>query len=375
MGFIVAVLVANAVFLAVLQTAYSLVVRRRAKTYLLVEHLASLAARGLPFLSGLRALGQDLGGTFGRRVARLARHLEDGRTLGEALRASPRGFPPLLRGMIAAGEKGGNLPAFLEEIRKSYRRIAELSSQTVYAFLYPVILSIGVNIALTVLYVSVVPKLRELLRQSRIEPGVDYAGWWWRLLTANEIVLVLCLGGVLFILLGGTSAHFGFWALRFLKGVADRVALAVPVLGGVLRDAAVHQFALCGGLFLRAGAKLPEAARAAGEAERNGVLRRRWERVADRLDQGARLSEALRAEGGFPKDLAWFVETGEAAGSLADHLLAAAAHYETKSRFAAQVATRAVIPFFVILNGGLVLATFVLAYLPIMKSLKSVLPE
>ena len=87
-----------------------------------------------------------------------------------------------------------------------------------------------------------------------------------------------------------------------------------------------------------------------------------------------RLSEALRRERLFADDLLWFVESGEAAGLLPDHLLQAAAHYDAKVRFTVRFASRAVIPIFVVLNGLLVLATSLLIYLPIFEIERASIP-
>jgi type II secretory pathway component PulF len=358
----------------VLALAYVFVTRRRTKIYILVDHLASLARGGLPLQSGLRVLAQDLGGILGTRVARVARHLEEGRTLGEAIEAVPGAFPPLVKSMVTLGEKSGNLAAFLEELRRSYRRIAELPYQSVYIFLYPVVLSVLINLALTGLYAFIRPRLEMVWTQAMRGVPSGYEGWWDFLILANEGVLALCAVLVFAVFAGGPSPHFGRSGIRFLKLPFDMALLALPILGRIVRDASLQAFALSTGLFLRAGAALPAAALAAAEVERNAVLRRRYARLAVRLAEGDRLSTAGRADRVFPDDLAWFVETGEAAGSLPDHLLQAAVHYDTKTRFAAQVAMRALVPFFVLLNGSLVLGTCLLTFLPMTDTLKATIP-
>ncbi len=357
----------NLAFVILLAMAYVFVTRRREKVYLLVEHLASLARRGMPLQTGLRMLGKDLGGYFGTQVDRVARRVEEGVPLGEAFMAAPRTFPPLLRSMVAMGEKGGNLAGFLEEVRRSYRRIVELPYQSVYFFLYPILLSIVINLAMTGMYVGIGPRMAEIFRQT----GVDttYMRWWPILMGANEAVLGLCVAMALLVFTGGTSVHFSIPLFRFLKRLLDRIVLWTPVLGGLVRDGSIQHFSLSVGLFLRAGASLPEAVLAAAGAERNEVYRRRYERMAAGLAEGARLSTRLLKERVFPDDLLWFVETGEAAGSLPEHLLQAAVHYDTKSRFAAQVAMRAMIPLFVLLNGALVLGLCLLTFYPLTNSL------
>jgi type II secretory pathway component PulF len=372
MSFLIGLVAINFLFLAALQVSYLLVTRRRLKIYLLVEHLATLARNGMPIHTGLRVVGRDLGGYLGTRVVRVAQWLEEGRSLGAAFEAAPRTFPTLLRSMLTLGEKSGNLAGFLEEMRRSYRRIADLPYQSLYLFLYPLLLSVGINLALAGLYAGIVPKFETIFRQMEADPK-PILMWWPRLILANEVVLVLCVFMVVFLVLGGSSIHFGTSIFRRLKGLVDRLVLALPVLGGLVRDGAIQQFAMSAGLFLRSGAALPEALQAAAEVERNGVLRRRLEKLARAVGEGSRFSAALRSEGVYGDDVLWFVETGEASGLLSDHLLLAAVHYETKVRVAARIAARAVVPLFVLLNGAIVFGTFLLIFLPMQEIIQSVI--
>jgi general secretion pathway protein F len=366
MGLLILLAGVNFLFLFVLWVVYLVVGRRRGKLYLLIDHLATLARNGMPIHLGLRLIGRDLGGFFGSRVVRMAQAMEDGRTLGQAFDAAPRTFPPLLRAMLTLGEKSGNLASFLEEMRRSYRRIADMPHQSLYLFIYPLLTSMLVSAILTGLSTGIVPKFQVISMQLGMKGSVLDA-WWPRVLVANELVLAFCVFMTMAFVLGGNSIHFGTSLFFWWKGLLDRLVLATPVFGTHARDGAVQQFALCVGLFLRSGAPLPEALRAAAGVERNGVLRARFERLAASVEEGTRLSAAARSEKAFESDLIWFFETGEASGMLSDQLLLAAVHYETKVRIAARLATRAIGPLFVILNGAIVGATFLMFFIPIFQ--------
>ncbi|HLY11535.1 MAG TPA: type II secretion system F family protein [Planctomycetota bacterium] len=361
----------NVGFLVFLQMGYLVVTRRRLKICLLVEHLATLARNGMPIHSGLRAIARDLGGYLGTRVERVAQGLEEGKSLGEAFDRAPRSFPPLMRSMLSLGEKSGNLTGFLEEMRRSYRRLTDLPFQGLYLFLYPLLLSAGINLALAALYVGIVPKFQTIFQQMTVR-GEDYEVWWPRLMAANEAILVSCVVTVVVMVLGGTSPHFGTTLFRRAQRVLDRALLMVPVLGTLIRDGALQQFGMGAGLFLRSGASLPEALRSAADVERNSVLRDSFGRIARAVSEGSRFPAALRSQN-IGEDFLWFVETGEAAGLLDEHLLLAAAHYQTKVRIAARFASRSVVPAFVLLNGLIVFGTLALIFLPIRTIVETVI--
>ena len=370
----IAVAAANVLFLFFLAIAYRLVARRRRKVLMLVEHLSTLSRNEMPLHAGLRAVGRDLGGILGLRVTRVAQRVEEGKSLGEAFMEAPGTIPPLLCGMLALGDKCGNLAGFLEEMRRSYRRIADLPYQSVYLFLYPVILSVFINLAMTFLYAAIVPKFQTIFQTTGVKDS-GFSNGWARLIMANEGILALCVLLVVLLALGGLSIHFGSFMFRKFKSALDRIILAIPLLGGMARDGAVQQFTLCSGLFLQVGARLPEAVRSAAGAERNLILRRRLERIAGAVEEGGRLSTAARNEGFLGEDLLWFMETGEASGMLADHLRLAALHYETKVRITARLVGRTVVPLFVLLNGLIVFGALYLTFQATQQVLRSVTPN
>ncbi|MHC4608135.1 MAG: type II secretion system F family protein, partial [Planctomycetota bacterium] len=358
-------------FLLVLFLAYVLVTRRRARILVVVDHLEAAARQGLPLHSTLRALGRDLKGFLGTRLADIARKVEDGATLREALAFYPHTFPPVLRTMAALGEESGNLAGFLSETRRSYRRLVEFASQSVYFYLYPILLSLLITGVLSAFGGFIIPKFEEVFSQVGI-PYPGYLGIWIQI--ATQIVLILSVLLAFFVFFGQFPFHFGISPLRMVKGLIDHVVLGIPVLGRMVRDRTLHAFAAGTGLLVRAGASVPEAVRIAAEAEENQVFRRRFERMAKRLEEGGRLGALCREDRLFPDYFVWFVETGESSGALPEHLMQAAAHSDARARFFAQMASRSVVPLFVALNGMLVLSTMLFVMLPMSNLLEGIVP-
>jgi len=370
--FLVSWAVLNGTFAAAILAAYLFVGRRRARVQLFVDHLAALAARSMPLHAGIRMLGRDLGEVFGLRLDRVARRIEDGRSLGEALAEVPEAVPPFPRAMIALGERSGNLAAFLEEARRSYRRLLEGSPGTTYFLLYPLFLSLILNLALAAITVFVKPKMDEVVVHVGADPGPLWV--WPAVAVGNQAMILLTIGTALFVFAGGASTHHGLWLLTLVRGWFDPVVVRIPILGRIVRQGAVSRFALATGLFARAGSGLPEALAAAAEAEPNRVLRRGFRDVAREVSEGRGLAEACRRSGAFPGDFVWFAETGESAAALPDALLGAASHFDTRSRFLARVAARSLLPAFSVLNGALVLGAAAMMLLPLRNVMKGVSP-
>ena len=100
-------------------------------------------------------------------------------------------------------------------------------------------------------------------------------------------------------------------------------------------------------------------------------MRRRAFRLVARVDEGARLTDALRSERMFPEVLPAFADAGESSGALSRYLVDAAGYFDTRSRFTAMLATRSLVPFVILLNAVLVLGFMAAIFLPIREVLES----
>src|SRR4051794_1551438 len=82
----------------------------------LSAQLSGLARAGLPLASSLAALAEELPrGRLRRAMVDLARGLEAGRPVGEALDDPSGRIPPHVRGLVAAGVRSGRLGEILGE--------------------------------------------------------------------------------------------------------------------------------------------------------------------------------------------------------------------------------------------------------------------
>ena len=367
--------VVNAGILAALLTSYLLVSRRRARIHFLMDHLAALAQKGLPIQVGMGTLARDLGGNLGLGLGRVNRALEDGRSLGEALDQT-RILPPFLRHLVRLGDRHGNMASFLEEARRSCRRVEEFQDPAAYLLLYPILTTIGIGIALTALSTIIIPRFSEVMTSVSRGRGWSAAYDHLRLglQIADQAVLALAFLAAVVVFSGALTFQFTTPLLRRPKAWLDRLWLGIPVLGRISRDAVFHRFSLSLGLLLRAGATLSEAAAAAAAGESNLVMRRRFEEVAAKVAEGSSLSAALRASMALPEEYLWRISVGENSHALPQQLLEASLFYEDRARVGAARVSRALLPAFVLLNGGLVLGTSYLVYGPMRDLMRNILP-
>jgi type IV pilus assembly protein PilC len=109
----------------------------------------------------------------------------------------------------------------------------------------------------------------------------------------------------------------------------DRVALAIPVIGGIGRDAIVERTTRTLGTLLGAGVPLVQAVELVRDTTGNSVYRAHLEKVRTHLLQGEGFAETFASGRLFPPLVRQMARVGERTGTL-DQFLREAADYYTE---------------------------------------------
>src|SRR5437763_5074786 len=105
----------------------------------LSEEIGALARAGVPLDRGLRELAVDMPGRLGKLADEMGGRLEEGRRLDEVVADLGATLPPAYRAVIEAGVKAGRLPAAMEDISQTARRIGQLRNSIYVSLLYPLV--------------------------------------------------------------------------------------------------------------------------------------------------------------------------------------------------------------------------------------------
>ena len=279
----------------------------------LLEHLALLAARGLPLAPGVGALAAERAvaskGVFtrrgARRLQRIAAGLQEHGSLATALADSPGLLAPDQLALVEHAEARGSLPAVLERLcGEEAERDAALHKALETGF-YVVVLSalvLGITAFLTLV---ITPKFREI-SESMSLPHADAFGWvdlaTWIYIGSCALCLVFCLPGQ-----GGVR----------LRWRATHAVAGTPGLGRPVRRWLAARWLQRVGALLQHGATLPDAL--AHVAEAPGSTPGHTE-AAQQAREGRPLGEVLTAGLGpdGPGLAPSLLLTIDRAGSLAD---------------------------------------------------------
>ncbi len=104
------------------------------------DEIASLIRAGVPLDRGLQSLGADLPGRLGQFATQLSGQIARGESLTAALADSSSHLPRIYRAVVEAGATAGRLPAALESLAASLRRLAQTRRAVALTFIYPVMI-------------------------------------------------------------------------------------------------------------------------------------------------------------------------------------------------------------------------------------------
>ncbi|WP_223787848.1 type II secretion system F family protein [Marinicella meishanensis] len=328
------------------------------------RQLATMMESGVPMVQAFEIIE---GGQTNPRMAKLLNdvktEIQSGSSLAESLGRHPLYFDELYCNLVAAGEKAGVLDELLDTIATYKERTEEIKGKIKKAMFYPaavLFVAIGVTI---LLLVKVVPEFQNMFTSF----GADLPGLTLMVVNASNamqeywFMVVAVLVGIV---VGFTQLKKR--SLKFAHAL-DRFSLKIPIVGGILFDAAVARFARTLSTTFAAGVPLVEGLDTVSGAVGNVVFRDAVLQIKDDVSTGHQLQLAMSQTQLFPHMVIQMAAIGEESGNLDAMLAKVADYYEQEVSNAVDALSSLLEPIIMVLVGGLVGVMVVAMYLPIFK--------
>ena len=328
---------------------------------LFTRQFAAMVEAGLSLTRALEILSsQAASPALGRVTRQTLRSVESGRPLSEALRRHPAVFTKLYVDMVAAGESGSLLDAALGRLATFLEKNDRVRRKVKSALMYPVAVLVVAVAVIATLLLFVIPTFETV-----------FAGYGARLPLPTRMVIGL-----------SRTVQSGWWAILGVSAGAvllsrrwvatdagrsrvDGFLLRLPVLGSLLRRAAVSRFTRTLGTMLASGvpilAGLEITARTAG----NRVIHDAVLRSRDATARGDSIAAPLEATSVFPPMVTRMIHVGEETGDLDGMLTRIADFYDEEVDIAVDGLLRLLEPALIVVLGGLVGGMIIAMYLPI----------
>ncbi|NKE71569.1 type II secretion system F family protein [Candidatus Manganitrophus noduliformans] len=327
------------------------------------RQFATMIDAGLPLVQCLEILSaQCENPVLAKAVGEVRGDVEGGSTYADALRKHPKVFDDLYVNMVAAGEAGGILDTILNRLAKHIEKSMKLKKQIKSAMVYPSTIMGVAGIVIVVLLVFVIPIFAQMF--------TDFGGTL-PALTQFVIDISYFMKSNILIIVGAVGlAVFGFkkyYRTPSGRKTVDKIALKLPVLGDLIRKAAVAKFTRTLGTLIASGVPILEGLGIVAKTAGNKIIEQALMNARQSISEGKTISDPLGKEKVFPPMVVQMIAVGETTGALDAMLSKIADFYDDEVDSAVGALTSLLEPMLMVFL-GITIGTIVIAmYLPIFK--------
>lgn len=288
------------------------------------RQFATMINAGVPIVQSLSILKEQTESkVLAGVVADLAKQVEGGSTLANALSTHPTVFNPIYINMVRAGETGGILDEVLERLATQQEKDAAIIAKLKGALTYPSLLfSVAIGVFFLMMTV-IVPKLTAVF----VDSGTKLPIYTVILMDISHFLVrfaVIIIVGVV----AGVIMFSRYIKTTKGKRWLDYALIKLPIFGPILMKVNVARFARTFSSLMSSGISVLEAINATRDAIGSTVYKDLLEETAKQVKNGRPMSEPIRASKHFPPIVGQMISVGEETGQLDDILLKLAVFYE-----------------------------------------------
>jgi general secretion pathway protein F len=311
--------------------------------------LATLLDSGLSMTRALSALEELVPDSWSDALPIISRNVREGRSLAAAFAAAPVEFPPVVLGIVMAGEGGSGIALAVKRAAELTEQVAATRAAVIAALAYPCILAAAGTASVALLVGVVLPRFGAILTDlgqplpttTRIVLGVATA--------VRSLAIPLIALFIVAVLVFRAWTRTAPGARRW-----HELLLTTPLLGGMRFSAATARASAALAALLESGVPVSSAlvhgARASGDAEIGARILAARESVV--VGQG--IARALHAARAMTSTAIRLVQAGEETGRLASMLAHAAVLERDLADRKLHAAVRLLEPGLILVFGGMV---------------------
>lgn len=279
----------------------------------LFYNLSTMIDSGVPIDKAIEISVNQMKTKLAKQVLReILDDIKKGMNLSDAIRKT-EAFPRLVAPIISAGEESGNLEKSFGYLSEYYENQSKIGSKLTSALIYPIIVFIGVIVALYVVSTKVLPNILNIVYQSDVELGI----------TTKSIIFIsdfFTEYGILPVALTILVPIILIMILKRLNpGRLDRVFVKMPLVGSFIKQSSSIQFTTTLYILLSSGVTINRSLDICIEVIKNKYIKEQLDNVKRGVMRGESLSENL-SEDLFGKVACNIISIGEESGQLVEPL-------------------------------------------------------
>lgn len=315
------------------------------------RQLSVMMEARVPVMQSLTSLATETkGANLKETILKVAKLVEGGDPLSEALTAHPETFSNFYVNLIKSGEASGNIAPTLYSISDHLEKEYDIASQIKQALIYPLFLVCVLFFVIGVVVTQIVPKIEDLIAENGNKPTpfasamlnfYKFLGNYWWILLLVIVILIFTL--------------VVYFKTKDGKKEYDEKSLKIPLLGGFLKKIFLIRFANNVSTLLTAGISINKALKVAEDTVDNVVYKKVIDDVENKVSEGEKLSLAMGRHSEYFSSFALqIVKVGEQTGKLDKTLMDIVNFYEKEIKRSIDLFSRLLEPIMIIILGIIV---------------------
>lgn len=311
------------------------------------RQLSAMISSGLTLMQALRILKDQMARVSAKDlVDKIIADIEGGSSFSDAIGKYPNVFSQVYTSLIRASESSGLLDKVMTRLADNLEKAAALKAQIVSAMVYPVIIILMMVGVMGIMVIFVIPQISKLYESltielplsTRILLGMSYfvTNFWYILFA----IIVGTIFGARYLYKKPTSRY-----------LIDATMLRLPIFGNLIKQTVFTEFTRTFSLLVGSGSVVVASLKQAGDVVGNMVYVREFHLVADRVEKGVSIGDALSVSPRFPPYLVQVVKIGEQTGKLDESLIRASEFYEKEVEQTVKTLTTAMEPLIMAILG------------------------
>ena len=342
------------------------------------DEIGALVRAGVPLEQGLADLGADMPGRLGKVAVALAERTARGESLDQALMDRAAALPAAYRAVVEAGMRAGRLPAALEAVAASARRIAETQRAAVVAVSYPLMVFGVVWCGLAIFTRSLAPHLASAFHSfdapgQRVFAVMAFVGrwaWYWGPAVPALVAAIVLAWWYACTRAGTMHTRLADWLLGWLPWMGrmlrcSRLAAFLEILALLVENKTPLDEAVALAAEVSGDRKTLLAAKRLSEAIRRGQTKPGGDCPNFRPSENGTVPFIAAGVSQFPPLMNWLMLAANRDGALLPALQHSAATYHRRARNEAEL-VRMFLPAFltVAIAGSVTVAYALMLFLP-----------
>jgi type IV pilus assembly protein PilC len=277
-----------------------------------IKNLGVMIKAGLPATRSLQILaGQTPNPRFAKIVNEVARLVESGTSLADAMAKYPNVFSGIFVSMVRAGELSGNLEQNLNYLAEQMQRDYDLVSKARGALTYPVMVMVALAIVGFLMLTFVLPKLTSTFTDLKVQLPITTR------VVIGLVDIFARFGVYIFILMILAVTGFVFWR-RTESGrkVLHKLVLYTPIISGIVVKINLARFVREFASLMKSGMTIVEALEVSSHVVGNIYYQQTISDAASKVKIGSPLTTAFKKQPRLFSNLViQMMEVGEESGT------------------------------------------------------------